>query len=108
MKGAIIAATLLLVALGAGCVQMPTEKREVVDLRPQLTFRIASRAFDPAQLRVYVDNLDMGFVSSYLEGQATLRVLPGSHLVRVEDAGRTVFNERVYVADGVTRTLLIN
>lgn len=108
MKPALIVAMSLLLACGAGCVQMPTEKNEVVDLRPQLSFRVANTSLNAAQLRVYVDNLDMGSVAAYLEGQATLRVLPGTHLVRVEDAGRPVFSERVYIADGVTRTLLIN
>jgi hypothetical protein len=108
MKRTLIVAMTLLLVCGSGCVQMPTEKSEVVDLRPQLSFRVANSAMNPAQLRVYVDNLDMGTVASYLEGQATLRVLPGTHLVRIDDSGRPVFSERVYISDGVTRTILIN
>lgn len=108
MKPVVVFLMTLLVGCMAGCVQMPTEKHEVVDLRPQISFRVANESLDAAQLRVYVDNLDMGSVASYLEGKATLRLLPGSHLVRVETGGRSVFNERVYISDGVARTLLIN
>ncbi len=103
----LLVAWILVVGL-AGCVQMPTEKQQVVDLRPQIAFRVEGGAIDPAQARVFVDNLDMGPLASYLEGRATLRVLPGNHVIRVEAGGAVVLNERLYIADGVTRTLLVN
>ena len=56
------AASLLCAVLAglAGCVQYPTERQSVVDLRPQISFR-----FDPAdarmtQARVVVNGLDSG------------------------------------------------
>lgn len=103
----IIVGILSVVALSA-CVQMPTEEQSVVDLRPQIAFRITNTTLPPAQLRVFVDNLDMGSADRYLEGKGALRILPGTHLVRVENQGRVVLNETVYVADGVARTFVIN
>lgn len=108
MKPTVIIAISLLIGSVIGCVQMPTEKHGIVDMRPQLSFRVVNSSLDASRLRVFVDNLDMGSVASYLEGQATMRVLPGNHLVRVDDNGRAVFNERVYVSDGVSKTLLVN
>jgi hypothetical protein len=98
----------LSIATLSGCVQMPTEEQSVVDQRPQIAFRITNSTLPPAQLRVFVDNLDMGSADRYLEGKGALRVLAGTHIVRVENQGRVVLNETVYVADGVARTFVIN
>ncbi len=92
----------------SACVQMPTEEQSVVDLRPQIAFRITNAAYKAETLRVFVDNLDMGAVEGYLEGKGALRILPGTHLVRVENQGSVVLSETVYVADGVARTFIIN
>jgi hypothetical protein len=92
----------------SACVQMPTEEQSVVDLRPQIAFRITNAAYKAEALRVFVDNLDMGTTDKYLEGKGALRILPGTHLVRVENQGQVVLSETVYVADGVARTFVIN
>jgi hypothetical protein len=97
---------LLLVAVAA-CVQMPSEKQEVVDLRPQFSFALADPGDDAAHYRVFVDGLDMGTASSYSAGKNVLRVLPGTHVVKVEGRGRVVLEERVFLGDGATRTILI-
>jgi len=103
---------LLLVALlaalqTAACVQLPTEKQEVADLRPQFSFALADAADDPAKYRVFVDGLDMGQASNYAAGKNALKVLAGTHLVRVESGGRVVLEERIFLGDGATRTILI-
>ncbi len=98
----------LLALLGcAACVQLPTEKQEVVDLRPQFSFLLADSNDDAGVYRVFVDGLDMGIASSYTAGKTALRVLPGTHIVRVEGRGRLVLEERVFLGDGATRTILI-
>jgi hypothetical protein len=98
------AAALSLVVLPA-CTQLPTEKQSVSDLRPQLSFRIADEGLRAA--RVLVDGLDMGAVGDFAEGSAALRVLSGSHLVRVVVNGRSLVEEKIYVGDGVNRTILV-
>lgn len=92
----------------SGCVQMPTETRSIVDMRPQISFKLANPSRSSTSMRIFVDDLDVGLVSSFLEGQASIRVLPGTHVLRVESAGTVLLNERFYIAEGVSRTFLIN
>lgn len=100
LLAALVAATLL-----SACTQMPTERQGVTDLRPQLSFKITDETLRAA--RVLVDGLDMGAVGDYGEGVAALRILPGVHVIRVVLHGRTVIEEKLYVADGVNRTLRV-
>lgn len=103
-------ARLFAVLLGAasvsGCVQMPTESQSVVDQRPQISFQIANEGQQAA--RVLVDRLDMGAVGDYVAGKAALRVLPGTHVVEVRLGSQQLLNERVYIADGVSRSFRLN
>lgn len=100
-----VAATLLSLALVAlvGCVQYPTERHGVVDLRPQISFR-----FDPAdgrmnEARVLVNGLDSGRLGDFLEGKGSLRVLSGTHNIQVVSGFDVLLNERAYLGDGVAR-----
>lgn len=106
MKRAIAPIALLLLVATA-CIQLPTEKQEVADLRPQFSFSLADPNDDAAQYRVFVDGLDMGLASSYAAGKNALKVLSGTHMVKVETKGRVVLQERIYLGDGATRTILI-
>ena len=85
------------------CVQFPTESQSVVDLRPQMSFR-----FDPTdarmnEARVLVDGLDTGRLSDFVDGKGSLRVLSGSHVVRVTNGAEVLLEERAYLGDGVAR-----
>jgi len=101
----------LLIGLGAlilmmsACVQMPTEKQSVTDMRPQLSFKIMDDGLRGA--KIYVDGLDMGIIGEFGEGVASLRVLSGSHQIRVDLNGRALVEEKIYVGDGVNRTILV-
>lgn len=99
-------AGLLCVAGLTACVQMPTEKQSVVDQRPQISFQLASD--NQRAARVLVDRLDMGAVGDYVAGKAALRVLPGTHVVEVRLGSQQLLNERVYIADGVSRSFRLN
>ncbi len=88
-----------------GCTQMPTEKQGVVDLRPGISFRVANANHHAA--RVSVDGLDMGMAGSFLDGQAALRIEPGSHQLRVTLGGQVLLEERFYVGEGVNRAFSI-
>ncbi len=105
--GVLLAFTL---SLGAGssmtgCTQMPTEKQGVSDMRPQISFQLERS--DLASAQVMVDGLSMGVAGSYLAGQATLRVLPGPHELQVVAGGRVILSERVYLADGVSKSFVL-
>ena len=104
LKNMLHAALLGTVVAGlAGCAQMPTEKQSVVDQRPQISFRLAGAPQQAANARVYVDELDMGRVGDFADGQASLRVLPGTHLVKVQLGEDVLLLERAYLGDGVVR-----
>lgn len=90
------------------CTQFPTEKSQVADLRPQISFKMNNPSQDLLAARVLVNGLDGGMVGSYLEGQGALRVLSGTNRVRVMLGSRIVLDEQVYLGDGVTRSLIIN
>ncbi|SDE88612.1 hypothetical protein SAMN05428966_11191 [Massilia sp. PDC64] len=92
----------------SGCVQMPTEKQSVVDQRPQITFRVSGDVQRVAGARVLVDELDMGRVQDFLDGQASLRVLPGTHVVKVLSGDSVLLLEQAYLGDGVMRPFNIN
>ena len=104
-----IAASLLSLALAAlvGCVQYPTERQSVVDLRPQISFR-----FDPAdarmnEARVLVNGLDSGRLGDFLDGKGALRILPGTHGIQVVSGSDVLLNERAYLGDGVARPFIV-
>lgn len=103
-----IAALLGLSILVVGCVQMPTEKQQVVDQRPQLSFIVDDANTDATSARIFVDGLDAGTVGSFVQGRAALRVLPGPHVVRVQSSsGVVLLEQRIYLADGVSQALAI-
>lgn len=104
-----IASILLACALVAlsGCVQYPTERQSVVDLRPQISFR-----FDPAdarlpEARVLIDGLDAGRLGDFVDGTGALRVLSGSHIVQIVSGSTVLLNERTYLGDGVARPFIV-
>jgi hypothetical protein len=100
----LVAALLLGVALSA-CVQFPTEKAGVVDQRPQISFRLPANDNALPAARVQVNGIDAGAVGEFIEGQAALRVLPGNNVIKVVDGSRVVFDQQIYVGDGVGRTI---
>lgn len=97
-----LAASFVATVLATGCTQMPTEKQSVSDMRAQLAFKVES---DRARFaRVMVDSMDVGAVSDYIEGTAAVRVLPGTHQLRVVAGSEVLIDEKIYVGDGVNRT----
>lgn len=102
-----LSVALLCTALTCGCVQYPTEKQSVVDLRPQLSFKVDANDWGLAQARVVIDGLDAGKVGDFVSGKATLRVLSGSHVVQVIRDGTMVLDEKVYLGEGVSRDFLL-
>lgn len=91
--------------LSGGCTQMPTEKQNISDMRPQISFKAeGDRALGS---RILVDGLDMGMVSDFIDGKAAVRVLPGTHIVSVTLGSSVLLEEKVYLGDGVNRTFIV-
>lgn len=105
VKSGRIVGLVVLILLATACTQLPTEKQGVTDMRPQLSFKIMDDGLRGAT--VFVDGLAMGSVGEFSEGVAALRVLSGSHQIRVDLNGRVLVDEKLYVGDGVHRTILV-
>lgn len=104
------ASTGLLLVLGlmvglTACTQMPTEKQNVTDMRPSLSFKILDERLLDA--KIYVDGLDMGSIGEFREGVASLRIRSGSHLIRINKNDQVIIEEKLYLGDGVNRTILV-
>lgn len=91
----------------SACVQYPTEKQQVVDQRPQLSFVVDEGNAEITAARVLVDGLDVGPVGSFVQGRAALRVLPGTHIIRVQTSSTVLLEQRVYLGDGVAQALIV-
>jgi hypothetical protein len=100
-----VAASVALLWSTSACVQWPTERAYVSDLRPQLSFVIEDESLLTA--RVQVNGLDVGKAGDFVNGKAALRMLPGTNVIRVVDGTRVVAEERVYMADGVARSIVL-
>jgi hypothetical protein len=90
-----------------GCVQMPTETQGAVDMRPRIGFSVAS-GVDTTGARVLVDGLDAGALADFRPPAGRLVVLAGNHEVRVVQGQRVLLNERVFLADGAQRDLIVS
>ncbi|QNP47263.1 hypothetical protein [Diaphorobacter aerolatus] len=97
-----MAGTLLGTWALVGCVQMPTEKQQVLELRPQISFRLAHESLSGANVRI--DGLPMGTAGQFEVGKAALALQPGTHQLVVDFNGNALINERFYVGDGVSKT----
>ncbi len=105
----IVAASVIACSLTAlvGCVQYPTERQSVVDLRPQISFRCDPSDPRVMDARVIVDDLDAGRLGDFLDGVGSLRVLSGTHAIRVLSGASVLLDERAYLGDGVARPFIV-
>ena len=95
----------LIGAFVGGCTQMPTEKQSISDMRPQISFKVENEQVNNA--RVILDGLNMGMVGDYIEGSAALRILSGTHVLRVALNKQIILEEKFYAGDGVNRTFIV-
>ena len=91
----------------AACVQMPTEKQSVADLRPQISFRLNSANPMTQTSRVILDGQDMGSAQEFIDGVNSLKVLPGTHQLQISNGSLILLEERFYVADGVNKSFVV-
>ncbi len=95
----------LVAILFTGCVQWPTEKQSISDLRPGISFKAQNT--DLLDGKVFLDGLDMGQAKDYQEGIAMMRILPGPHKLNVTLNGKTILDEKIFTSDGVNQTFLL-
>lgn len=99
----VVASALALTA----CVQMPTERQGVSDLRPQISFNVDTANERAMSSRVFVDGVEVGSASAFVHGVNSLKILPGTHQIKVVGNGETLLEERVYIGDGVNKSFTL-
>lgn len=103
ITGLVTALALVLTA----CVQMPTEKQGVSDLRPQISFSMDTANERAMSSIVFVDGIEVGAASQFLHGVNSLKILSGTHQIKVVGYGETLLEERVYIGDGVNKSFTL-
>ena len=62
---------------------------------------------EAAGARVLVDGLDAGPLREFRDNVGALTVLPGSHLIQIQDGTQILLHEKVFLSDGARRSLLV-
>lgn len=96
---------LIFIASLSACAKQPTISETTVDLRPALSFTLASKKQDASSFEVFVDGLNMGSAEQYIQGKAALRVLSGTHLIQVKQHGQVVLEQKIYLGDSAVKSL---
>ena len=97
--------SVIVLAFWLGACQMPSETVVIGDNSAGVSFRIAA---DTDQVyEVYVDGLLMGKARDFQEGKAILNILPGSHIIKVVSNGQVVLEDKLYVAAGANKVLVV-
>lgn len=102
MKKLLICAVFLVLA---ACSRMPTHNTETVDDRPGLAFDMNKSA--ASQYEVTVDGVSYGAVSQYLDGENFLKLVDGTHRVKIIKGGTVYFDQKVYLGAGVNRVIRV-
>ncbi|MQP63935.1 hypothetical protein GE253_01110 [Niveispirillum sp. SYP-B3756] len=94
--------TSLLFMLGLAACSYPQVGVKTVETRPALAFTNASPT---AQLSI--DGVYIGQAALYDGKKQTLQLDRGTHKVLVEDRGRILLEQTVYLGDEVTKTIAV-
>lgn len=90
----VLAATLL-----AAC-SYTTSQSRTVDARPTL-----SVAGAPDGSTLTVDGLAFGPAARYAPDKQAVKLEPGTHVVRIEQGGRVLQEEKVFLSEGVFKVI---
>ncbi|WP_075187808.1 hypothetical protein [Teredinibacter haidensis] len=101
----IIISFCLTALLLTGCVKQPTTSEITVDQRPAISFIPASKGQKTAEFEVVVDSLVMGRANEFINGEAALKLLSGTHLIQLIRNNEVVFSSTIYLGDGAIKSL---
>lgn len=100
-----VVATLAGVLALSACSLMPTESQGEADRRPQISFKATTERV--LNSKIILDGIDMGQVGSYLEGDTSLRVDTGPHMLIVASNNRLVYQQSFYAGSGYSRIFTV-
>ena len=93
----VVAGMLLLNIAACG---YPTTEVKTTDSRPALTFEGA-----PIDAEIYIDDVAYGSVTDY--AKKALIIEPGTHIVRIEQIGSVLHEEKIFVSGSTTKTITV-
>lgn len=82
----------------------PQTTAGTVDTRPGIAIQTS---LDASEMPVFVDGQYVGRAIDFKAGKAQLRILPGTHVIRVIKPNRQEYSERIYAGDGTVKTIVI-
>lgn len=91
-----------LAALLLGGCSYATTKVQAIDDRPTLAVTNAS-----ATALLAIDGIVVGPAAAYDEKTNVLRLESGNHRVQIMDAGRTIFDENVYLGKDMMKSISV-
>lgn len=86
--------------------QLPSEHVVIGENTAGISFKLTNPDRGK-NYQVYVDGLLMGNASDFMEGKALLKILPGSHIIKLMHNNKIVFQEKLYVASGANKTMVV-
>jgi PBP1b-binding outer membrane lipoprotein LpoB len=91
-------------ALGAALMLMgctyPTTTVKTVESKPQLAIANAS----PSSV-LLINGVPVGSAAAYDGKKSTLQMDRGTHRIEVQDQGRTIYSQTIYLGDDLTKTI---
>jgi uncharacterized lipoprotein YmbA len=83
----------------AAC-SMPVTQVQSVDLRPTLSISNA-----PNGSMLIIDGITVGDAGAIASGKQAIVLSPGTHQVEVNYNGRSLISEKIYLGEGLRKTL---
>ena len=93
-------AAFFFISVTLGACSYPTTAVTTVDSRPRIAF---SNASPTAQARV--DGVSVGQAALFDGRKNTLRLTSGTHVVEVQDGGRIIWSQSIYLGEDLLQTI---
>lgn len=98
----------IIMSATTGCIPTtPTETSSITDDRPVIMFNFENKE-PKTPVKVYIDGLYMGDALKYKAGEKGLRIIAGTHIVKVESENTVILEEKLYIGRGSTKTINLN
>jgi hypothetical protein len=98
----------IFIGLMYGCSSTnPTQTSTTTDDRPTLMFNFEG-IIPVGPVNIYIDDIYMGDALKFKQGELGLKIIAGSHFIRIEHQNTIVLEEKVYVGRGSTKVININ
>lgn len=102
-----IGAALLILSATACVTRTPTETVKTVDDRPVITFNFEGAA-PTSEVKIFIDNLYMGDATQLRKSKQGLKVIAGTHMLKLEYQGNTLIEKKIYLGAGTQKVISVN